>query len=77
SEFQRVKAHLFRISNVKAGVTSDIDDNEPGKPTLKRRQPEPDSTSPDGSTTDSSSEAPKLKKRGEEPAPKPTPNPQR
>jgi hypothetical protein len=76
SEFQRVKAHLFRISNVKAGVTSDIDENEPGKPTLKRRQPEPDSTSPDGSTTDSSSEAPKLKKRGEEPAPKPTPSPE-
>jgi len=78
SEFQRVKAHLFRLSNVKAGVTSDIDDMEPGKPTLKRRQPEADSTDSSDSTTESSSDAPpKLKKRGEEPEPKPSPSPER
>lgn len=78
SEFQRVKAHLFRISNAKAGVTSDIDEMEPGKPTLKRRQPEPDSTtdSSDSTTDSSSSDAPpKLKKR-DEPAPKPSPSPE-
>ena len=77
SEFQRVKAHLFRISNVKAGVISDIDENDPGKPTLKRRQPEPDSTDSSDSTTESSSDAPKLKKRSEDSAPKPSPSPER
>ncbi len=78
SEFQRVKAHLLRLSNVKAGVTSDIDEGEPGKPTLKRRQPVPDSdsTSPgDSSSSDSKDAPPKLKKRGEEPETKPTPKP--
>ncbi len=77
SEFQRVKAHLLRLSNAKAGVSSDIDENEPGRPTLKKRQPDADTTSPDGTTTDSSSTQkdtpPKLKKRGGEPDPSPTP----
>lgn len=76
SEFQRVKAHLMRLSNAKAGVLSDIDDGEPGRPTLKKRQPDADTTSPDGATKDSSSEkkdAPKLKKRSGEPEPSPTP----
>jgi len=80
SEFQRVKAHLLRLSNVKAGVTSDIDEGEPGKPTLKRRQPEPDSdsTSPgDSSSSDSKDAPPKLKKRGEEPQPKSSPSPEK
>lgn len=75
SEFQRVKAYLFRISNAKANVTTDADDNEPGKPTLKRRQPEPvDATTtatPDGS---SSSDTPPQLKRRSEPSPSPTPN---
>jgi beta-barrel assembly-enhancing protease len=76
SEFQRVKAHLLRISNAKAGVTSDIDEGDPGKPTLKKRQPTPDATdSGESSSSDSSSnEPPKLKKRGE-PEVKPTPKP--
>jgi predicted Zn-dependent protease len=76
SEFNRVKAHLLRLSNAKAGVTSDIDESDPGKPTLKRRQPTPDSTDTDGSSSSgSSSDAPpKLKKRGE-PETKPSPNP--
>jgi hypothetical protein len=76
SEFQRVKAHLLRLSNAKAGVTSDIDEGEPGRPTLKKRQPDADTTSPDDATKESSSdkqEAPKLKKRSGEPEPKPTP----
>ncbi len=78
SEFQRVKSHLLRLSNAKAGVTGDIDDNDAGKPTLKRRQPEPDSTAPTDSDGDSSSTSngpPKLKKRGEEPDTKPAPSP--
>lgn len=70
SEFQRVKAHLMRLSNAKAGITGDFDEGEPGKPTLKRRQPTPDSSdstnSGDSSSSDSSSDGPpKLKKRGE------------
>ncbi len=77
SEFQRVKAHLLRLSNAKAGVANDIDEGEPGRPTLKKRQPEPDSTAPDDATKDSSSNSkdapPKLKKRTE---PTPTPTPQ-
>ena len=81
SEFQRVKAHLMRISNAKAGVNSDLDDNDPGKPTLKKRQPEADSTDSSDSTTDSSSTSndapPKLKKRGDEPTPQPSPSPER
>jgi predicted Zn-dependent protease len=76
SEFQRVKAHLLRLSNAKAGVTGDIDEGEPGRPTLKKRQPDADTTSPGDATKDSSSDrkdAPKLKKRGGEPEPSPTP----
>ncbi|MDQ3323889.1 MAG: M48 family metalloprotease, partial [Acidobacteriota bacterium] len=77
SEFQRVKAHLLRLSNAKAGVKSDIDDTENGRPTLKRRQPDADSTTPDNGASDSSSDGkstpPKLKKRGE---PEPTPSPE-
>ena len=74
SEFQRVKAHLLRLSNAKAGVTSDIDESDPGKPTLKKRQPAPDATDTSDSSSDSSSSTPpKLKKRGE-PEVKPTPD---
>ncbi|HXG85904.1 MAG TPA: M48 family metalloprotease [Pyrinomonadaceae bacterium] len=77
SEFQRVKAHLLRLSNAKAGVRSDIDDTENSRPTLKRRQPDTDSTSPDSSSGESSSESkdapPKLKKRDGEPKPTPSP----
>ncbi len=79
SEFQRVKAHLLRLSNVKAGVTGDIDDLDAGKPTLKRRQPEADTTVPDtgGSSSSSKDAPPKLKKRGEEPTPNPSPSPEK
>ncbi|MGQ0540694.1 MAG: M48 family metallopeptidase, partial [Blastocatellia bacterium] len=77
SEFQRVKGHLLKLTNAKAGITSDEDDTEGGKPTLKRRQPEssdPDSADSDGSSS-SSDTPPQLKRKGEEPAPSPTPKP--
>ena len=68
SEFQRVKAHLLKITNAKAGVTTDFDEDGNQKPTLKRRQPE--STDDDKDSGSSSSDAPpQLKKKGEEPAP--------
>lgn len=73
SEFQRVKAHLMRLTNSKALVNGDIDEGEPGKPTLKRRQPEVDSTTPGDSSSDKSDVPPQLKKRGTEPETKPTP----
>ena len=79
SEFQRVKAHLLRISNAKAGVTSDIDDTDSSKPTLKRRAPEsdPNSTTPsDDSTKEETNKPPVLKKRNEpSTTPSPTPPP--
>jgi predicted Zn-dependent protease len=77
SEFQRVKAYLLKITNAKAGVASDLDEGEGGRPTLKRRQPENpdgDSTQQDGSSS-SSDGPPQLKKKGEEPTPSPTPKP--
>lgn len=78
SEFQRVKAHLLRISNAKAGVNSDIDEGEPGRPTLKKRQPDADTTDDSGKDSSSSQKdaPPKLKKRGGEPEPIATPTPQ-
>lgn len=80
SEFQRVKAHLLKITNAKAGITTDFDEEDNGKPTLKKRQPD----AVDGDVSDSSDEKssssssdgpPKLKKRDVEPEPSPTPNP--
>jgi predicted Zn-dependent protease len=71
SEFQRVKARLMRLSNARATTAGDLsgkdrDDGAPGRPTLKRRQPEGDSTSPSDSTQKPSdskpADAPKLKR---------------
>jgi beta-barrel assembly-enhancing protease len=77
SEFQRVKAHLLRLTNAKAGVSTDFEEGDPGRPTLKKRQPDApdDDAANDGSSSSSSAPSgpPKLKKRGEEPAPSPTP----
>jgi beta-barrel assembly-enhancing protease len=77
SEFQRVKARLLKLTNAKASTTSDIDEGEDDKPTLKRRQPadadQTDSGSSDSSSSDSTSEKPQLKRRTEEPTPTPTP----
>ncbi|MEP6944448.1 MAG: M48 family metallopeptidase, partial [Acidobacteriota bacterium] len=78
SEFQRVKAHLMKITNAKAGVTADLDEGGDAKPTLKKRQAEPTDTSDTPDAGSSSSDGPpKLKKRNEpEPTPTPKPNDQ-
>ncbi|CAN5834395.1 hypothetical protein BH20ACI4_BH20ACI4_20240 [soil metagenome] len=73
SEFQKVKKHLERVSNAKATIGIDIDEGET-RPTLKRREPAPDSTTTtDGDSSSTSKEGPpKLKKRGD---PEPTSSP--
>lgn len=76
SEFQRVKAHLMKITNAKSGILSDIDEGGDSKPTLKKRQAEPTDSADNPQTPGSSSSdgPPKLKKRNEpEPVPSPTP----
>ena len=76
SEFNRVKAHLLRLTNAKAGVVTDFDEDGNGKPTLKRRQPEGEPADTDsGSSSSSSDSPPQLKKRGEPTEPAPTPKP--
>ncbi|MDM7921120.1 MAG: M48 family metallopeptidase [Pyrinomonadaceae bacterium] len=78
SEFQRVKSHLMKLTNAKAGVIGgDLDEDGSGRPTLKRRQPEPDGTTPDadGSSSSSSDGPPQLKRRNE-PSPSPSPSPE-
>jgi predicted Zn-dependent protease len=75
SEFQRVKAYLLKITNARAGVTADIDENGDQKPTLKRRQPEGTDPADADKGTSSSDGPPQLKKRGEDPAPAATPKP--
>ena len=66
SEFQRVKNRLLRLSNARASTTGAIQASEdgtaPGRPTLKRRQPTPDETTPDA---EQKSEAPPKLKRNE------------
>lgn len=82
SEFQRVKAHLLKLTNARAGVASDIDDGgAEGRPTLKRRDPVDPNADPDAPAGSSSSSdgPPKLKRRNEptEPAsPAPSPSPE-
>lgn len=74
SEFQRVKGHLLKITNARAGVVTDYDQTDDSKPTLKKRQPE-GSEAPvtNGEPGSSSSDGPpKLKKR-DQPDPQPTP----
>ncbi len=77
SEFQRVKSHLFKITNAKAGILADFDEEDNAKPTLKKRQPDaPDADSDDPTAGSSSSDGPpKLKKRDVEPQPSPSPSP--
>jgi predicted Zn-dependent protease len=74
SEFQKVKSFLLKQTNAQAAVVGDYDEQDQGRPTLKRRQPAGDA---DPATTgESSSEEkdapPKLKRRGD---PEPTPSP--
>lgn len=76
SEFQRVKAHLLKITNAKAGIIADFDEEDNSRPTLKKRQPDaPDSDTGAGSSSSSSDAPPKLKKRDNTPEPAPTPTP--
>ncbi|MBA2378637.1 MAG: M48 family metalloprotease [Blastocatellia bacterium] len=78
SEFQRVKNHLMKLTNARAGILSDVDDGEPGRPTLRRRQPsDPDATTDDSTSESGSSSSgpPKLQRRGE-PTPEPSPSPE-
>lgn len=75
SEFQRVKSHLLKLSNAKAGVTTDFDQSDDTRPTLKKRQPEgTDPASKNGDSSSTPDGPPKLKKR-DDPDPKPTPTP--
>ncbi len=81
SEFQRVKAHLLRLTNAKAAISTDYDDAGDAKPTLKKRQPDsPDPADTGDGTSTSNDGPPKLKKRTEptdpQPVPTPTPSPQ-
>jgi len=76
SEFDRTKAYLLRSSNARAGVVADLDNSDPGKPTLKRREPE--STDPadtDPGSSSSSDKPPQLKRKDAEPKPAASPSP--
>lgn len=73
SEFQRIRGYLMKITNARAGVSTDFDPTDESRPTLKKRQPDStDSTDTDGSSS-SSDAPPKLKKKDVEPQPSPTP----
>jgi hypothetical protein len=79
SDFQRVKAHLLQQTNARAGIVSDFDNPEEGRPTLKKRTGDTTDGDPtlSGGTGDSSSSdsgPPKLKKK-DDPPPQPTPTP--
>lgn len=78
SEFQRVKGHLLKLTNARAGVSVDFDQTDDSKPTLKKRQPDsPDPVTPDGESSSTDGGPPKLKKRDQgEPQPSPSPTPQ-
>ena len=74
SEFQRVKAYLLRTSNAKALTTSDEENTEQQRPTLKRRQPTTDGNDTgDSSSTDKpTTEKPTLKRNTDtQPSPSP------
>ncbi len=74
SEFNRVKNYLMKITNAKAGVTSDYDETDDSRPTLKKRQADaPDASDSSGSSSSSNDGPPKLKKRDAEPQPAPSP----
>jgi predicted Zn-dependent protease len=82
SEFNRVKARLLRLSNAKASSAGEIrgsEDGAPGRPTLKRRQPtQDDSTPPEGTEVKPDdkkpNEPPKLKRNPTAPDQPPKPN---
>jgi predicted Zn-dependent protease len=74
SEFQRVKEHLMKLTNAKAGIVADYDNTDDSRPTLKKRQPgdvSSDGTSTVGADSGGSSTSdgpPKLKKRDSSPS---------
>lgn len=77
SEFQRVKAHLLRITNAAAGVRAgDPGEVENSRPSLKRRQPETDDPvgGQPSSGSSSSDTPPQLKRREPQPSPSPSPD---
>jgi hypothetical protein len=78
SEFQRVKGRLMKMTNAKAQVVSDIDENGDSKPTLKRRQPSSDDPNAPTDTTKpkDDDDKPQLKRRGE-PEPQASPSPEK
>lgn len=77
SEFQRVKSHLMRLTNAKAGVMVDYDQTDDSRPTLKKRQPEgTDPANTGGDSSSSTSDGPPKLKKKNEPEPTPTPSPQ-
>src|SRR5215510_14457816 len=85
SEFQRVKGRLLRLSNARAssaGAIAGSDDGTPGRPTLKRRNPTPDETTPtnpDGTPkADPNKPAPPTLRKdpNAQPQPQATPTPQ-
>lgn len=78
SEFQRVRSHLLRLSNARAGVLNEVEDTETSRPTLKRRQPDAtqqDSSIPSNEPT-KDDERPQLKRRSD-PSPSPSPSPEK
>jgi hypothetical protein len=78
SEFQRVKSYLLKLSNAKASVTQDVDEDGNSKPTLKRRQPESTDNPADqpGDSSSNDNKPPVLKKKDTmEPTATPTPQP--
>ncbi len=74
SEFQRVKAHLMRLSNTRAGISVDTDDTEVNRPTLKRRQPDDPSSTTTNDDSDKPDGGPPVLKKRTEPTPTPTPD---
>jgi len=62
SEFNRVKAHLLRMTNAQEGVLSDDPDGDPSKPTLRRRSQDPDSSKEAGDDGKVESNRPVLKR---------------
>ena len=79
SEFQRVKSHLMKLTNARAGVAVDYDQADDSKPTLKKRQPDsvdmPASADDKDSSSSSSDGPPKLKKREQPTEAQPAPSP--
>lgn len=69
SEFQRVKARLMRLSNARASTSADLEDETQGRPTLKRRSPEPEE-----GATESKDGPPQLKRNEEKPGDTPDPD---